>query len=139
MVVGIPAVAVTLAVLVVVSVATAVPFPLVLTTGGLTVPLSVVNVTGTPLNAGVTTAVIVDLAPGATVAGLALTPMPGTAAAPTAILSAAPLATTAPPELAEIVATPEAVPARNFATARPLMSVSTSVGSIVPSDVMNVM
>ena len=70
--------------------------------------------------------------------GFAATTTRPTAAVPTAILTAFAPLTEAPPELAVIVAVPLALPALNVTTARPLTSVSISVGSIVPSDVVKI-
>jgi hypothetical protein len=44
-----------------------------------------------------------------------------------------------PPDAAVIVAVPEAFPAANFTTTRPLISVSASNGCTAPSVVVNVM
>src|SRR4029077_1338623 len=88
-----PAVAVTLAVLFVVSWTDAVPVVSVVAMVELSVPLSVANVTGTPGRrlpfTSRTLAEIVDVPPvDATVPGEALTPRLCAAAAPTAILTA---------------------------------------------------
>lgn len=140
----IPAVAVTFAVLLVVSVVRARPSASVVSRLGETLPASVVNVTRMPVNAlpleSNTDAVIVELPPVAdTVVGLAARAMFPTAAAPTAIFSAPLAPTVAPPDAAIIVAVPDAPPAMNFTVARPLMSVSASEGSILPSDVVKLM
>jgi hypothetical protein len=138
-----PAVAVTLAVRFVVIVVVAVPVTSVVATDALSVPLSVVKVTGTPGNKfppeSKTLAVTVDVPPlAATVPGDALIPMVADAAAPMAILIAlVPLAET-PPERAVIVAVPELLPATNLTTTRPEMSVSASDGWMVPRFVVNV-
>jgi hypothetical protein len=142
-VVATPAVAVTFAVRFVVSVTCALPLASVFATDALSDPLSVVNVTGTDASAlaplSNTCAVIVDDPPDDdTVVGLALTDTPVAAAAPIAILIALVPVTDAPPDDAVIVAVPEVVPALNVAVARPLMSVSTVAGSIVPSVVVKI-
>jgi hypothetical protein len=46
--------------------------------------------------------------------------------------------TEAPPEIAETVAVPLLLPAKNVATARPFASVSASAGWMAPSDVVKV-
>jgi hypothetical protein len=149
-----PAVAVTLAVRLVVSVVWALPVASVLTSDGETVPASAVKVTGTlpkrlPL-ASATVAVIVDVPPLAeTVVGFAVTVTPPTAAAPMAILTTfaavvvvVPLVVVvvapAPPDVAVIVAVPDAVPALNCTMTRPLISVCACAGCTVPSVVVNV-
>jgi hypothetical protein len=107
-------------------------------------PVSVAKVTGTfgrtlPLPSN-TFAVIVAVPPADdTVVGFALVVTLATAAAPTAILTALAAATEAPPDEAVIVAVPLALPALNWTTARPLTSVSTSEGTIVPSVVVKMM
>jgi hypothetical protein len=83
--------------------------------------------------------VIVDVPPAAdNDVGFALTVIPPTAAVPTAILSAFAATTETPPEIAEIVAVPDPVPAWNITMARPLASVSASDGRIDPRVVVNV-
>ena len=61
-----------------------------------------------------------------------------TAAVPTRIFKAPVLPTFAPPDIAVIVAVPDAVPALKVTIAWPLMSVSVSAGWIVPSVVVKV-
>jgi hypothetical protein len=106
----------------------------VVTTAALNEPLSAVKVTGTPARTfpfvSRTFALIVLDPPDAdTVAGLAVTVTPPTAAAPIAIftevdavdVAAAPVVVVppAPPEVAVIVAVPDVVPATNFTVTRP--------------------
>ena len=106
-------------------------------------PAVVENATGAAGSAlpliSCTAAEIVDVPPIAAInAGFALTTTRPTPAVPTAIrIALLPLAV-APPELAVIVAFPFAPPALNVASARPLTSVSTSDGSIVPSVVVKI-
>ena len=146
----------TLAVRLVASVVFALPVASVLTSDWRTVPASVVNVTGTPGRrfplALPTVAVMVDEPPFAdTVPGLAVTATLPTAAAPIAILTTfavvvavvVPLGgvvvvAPAPPDIAVIVAVPDAVPALNCTMTRPLMSVSACAGCTVPSVVVKV-
>ena len=86
-----------------------------------------------------TAAEIADVPPNAGIrVGFALTWTRPTPAVPTAIrIALVPLAD-APPELAEMIAVPFIPPALNVVRARPLTSVSTSDGSIVPSDVVKI-
>jgi hypothetical protein len=134
---------VTVAVRLVVSVVCAVPLESVLTTLAENDPAVVVKVTGTddstlPLGS-LTDAVIADVPPlAATFAGFALTEMRPTAAAPMPILIAPAVPVVAPPEDAVIVAVPDDPPEENIAVARPLISVSVSEGSMLPSVVVNV-
>ncbi len=111
-------------------------------TVGSTVPAVVVNVTGADGNGlpfiSNTLVVIVDTPPRAGIRlGLADTLTRPTAAVPIAILTAlaVPLA---PPEIAEMVAVPFAVPARNVTTTRPPTSVDASAGSTLPNVVVKV-
>ena len=135
-----PDVAVTLAVLLVVSTAVALPLESVVTTEAFIEPLSVVNVTGTPPTrvpvASLTLALIVEEPPGAIVDGIAVSPIVATPAAPTAIFAAPVVPVVTPPETAMIVAVPESVPASNRTVTRPPESVSASTGTILPSDVV---
>jgi hypothetical protein len=127
-----PAVAVTVAVLLVVSVVWASPAESVATEDAASDPAFVLNVTGTPVSGlplvSSTLATIVDVPPLAeTVPGLALIETLPTAAAPTAILIALVPLALAPPELATIVAVPLAFPALNLTVTRPAL-VSASAG-----------
>lgn len=139
----IPAIAVTFAVRVAVNTVDATPLPFVVAEEGLTAPVSTVNATFTPGSTlpemSSTIAEIVEVPPPAgKEVGLAVTPRLPTAALPTAILSTLAVATAAPPEAAVMVAVPLARPALNITMARPLMSVSASVGSMVPSVVTKI-
>src|SRR5262245_53174795 len=105
LVVGMPAVTVTFAVLFVVNTDVATPFASVLATDELNEPLSVENVTGTPIRmlppVSLTRPLMVDDPPlDDTTGGLALATTPATAAAPTAILTAPAAATLDPPDVA---------------------------------------
>jgi hypothetical protein len=138
-----PTLAVTVAVVEVLSRVVVMPFASVVAAMTSSEPAVVENVTGAaertlPLMSN-TDAWIVEVPPCAgTTVGLALTETRPTAAVPTAIFTAfVPLAL-APPEAAVIVAVPFAVPDLNVATARPLMSVPTLAGSIVPSVVVKI-
>jgi hypothetical protein len=136
-----PAVAVTFAVLEVVRLVRATPAVSVVDTDDVTVPASVVNVTGTPPSGlpleSLTVADTVDVPPlDGNDSGDALRTMLLTAAAPTAIFTAPVVPADTPPEIAVMVAVPEAPLAENVAEARPLMSVSTSAGWMVPSVVV---
>ena len=111
-------------------------------TDGLTEPLSVENVTGTPASTlpleSLIVALMVDVPPASIVDGAALNESPVAAAAPIGILIAPVVPVDTPPESAKIVAVPDCVPALNVTITRPPASVSTSIGSIVPSVVVNV-
>jgi type II secretory pathway pseudopilin PulG len=135
-----PDVTVTLAVLVDVRTAVATPLALVVATDGLTAPLSVEKVTGTPATmvppVSLTVAEIVDDPPGEIVDGEAVTLTVATPAAPTAILIAPVAPVVTPPETAVIVAVPDWPLALKATITRPPASVSASTGSIVPSDVV---
>ena len=128
-----PVVAVTLAVLFVVSCVVAVPVASVVAMVVENDPLSVEKVTGTPGGGSRSCRAPARRSSTcrrstSTVLGLALRPTLAAAAAPIAILTAfVPLADT-PPEIAVIVAVPEAVPATYFTVTRPLTSVSASDG-----------
>ena len=128
-----PAAAVTFVVFDEIRIVRATPDESVSTTERLRVPASVVKVTGTPGRAlppeSTTLAEIVDDPPlaGSDI-GDALMTMPLTAAEPIAILSAPSVPAETPPEIAVIVAVPDAPPAMNFTRAWPLMSVSASAG-----------
>ncbi len=128
-----PAVAVTVAVLVVVSFVAAFPPASVLTTPALNEPAVVLNVTGRfgnafPLMSRIVAVIVLSPPAAGTVEGLALMAIFDTAAAPTAILTALAAATLAPPDEAVIVAVPDAVPALNVTTARPVLSVVALAG-----------
>lgn len=127
-----PAVAVTLAVLLVVSVVVALPFASVVAIDALREPLSVVNVTGTPAItvplASLTVAVIAEWPAGKIEAGSAVIAMLATPAAPTAIVIAPVSPVFTPPERGVIVAVPDSVPALNITITRPFSSVSASTG-----------
>lgn len=136
-----PAVPVTLAVRFVVSVTDAVPAASLVAAEELSDPASVVNATGIPARAlppaSATLAVIVDEPPLAdTTDGLAFITTLATAAAPMAILRMLPVVTepevvgaeVTPPDIAEMLAVPDVVPARNLTVARPAISVSASAG-----------
>jgi hypothetical protein len=134
-----PAVAVTLAALVVDSVVRATPAVSVLTTAELNEPAVVANVTGTPAIAfpdvSTTRALMVVVPPaGGTEVGLALTLTREAAAAPTESSSAS---DAAPPDSALIDAFPDWPLARNCTVATPL-SVRASGGANAPSVVVNV-
>ena len=138
-----PTVAVTVALVAVRSVVDAAPFASVVTTVASSVPAVVENetgaaVSGLPLMSNTLTE-IADEPPSAGMSvGFALIATRPTAAVPTATFTALAPDALAPPEFAVIVASPLAVPALNVVTARPLMSVSTLAGWIVPSVVVNV-
>lgn len=139
-----PAVAVTFAVRVVVKVVVATPLLFVAELDGLTAPVSLTNDTATPGSRlplmSRTVAEIVDDPPEADrTDGLAFNDILPTAAVPTAIFRAFAALTDAPPDEAVIVAVPLAFPALNVTIARPLISVSASDGSIVPSVVVKMM
>jgi hypothetical protein len=137
-----PAVAVTSAVREVVRTVRAIPVESLFATDTLSVPVFVVNVTGTPVSAfppeSFTAADTVDEPPvDGSDSGDALITIPATAAEPMAIFIAPVVPAVTPPEIALIVAVPEPPPAMNVVIARPLTSVSTSAGCKVPRFVEN--
>src|SRR5579859_1279034 len=86
-----------------------------------------------------TDAVMIDEPPCAGISvGFAVTATRPTAAVPIAIFNALAEDTAEPPDDAVIDAVPFDVPALNVANARPLISVSISGGSIVPSVVVKI-
>jgi hypothetical protein len=137
-----PTLAVTVAAVTVCSVVTARPLASVDTNTSDSVPAVVEKLTGAEVNGfpliSRTTVEMVDLPPSAgTRVGFALTTTRPTAAVPTAIFTAPVEPTDAPPDVATIVAVPDAVPARNFTTTRP-PDVCADDGWMVPSVVVNV-
>ena len=120
----------------------AAPLPSVTTTLSESVPDVVVKVTGVATNglpfiSSTLAVTVVEPPMEGTGFGLALTVTLPTAAVPTKIFSAPVVPVVAPPEIAVIVAVPFDPPAMNVAVTRPLMSVSTSPGSIRPIVVVN--
>ena len=139
-----PTLAVTVAFVDVRSTAVAMPFASDVAKVGSSVPPVVTKVTGADVNGlplmSMIEAAIVDDPPSAGMRlGDAVTFTRPTAAVPTAILTAFAPVALAPPEIAEIVAVPFAVPALNVTTACPFASVSAAEGSTVPSVVEKVM
>jgi type II secretory pathway pseudopilin PulG len=95
------------------------------------------DVSGFPLMSSTFAVIVVEPPSDETVAGLALTFTRPTPAEPTAIFTT-PLPTFAAPDIAEIVAVPDWVPARKVTDTRPAESVRASDGSTDPSDVVKV-